>query len=287
MKMLSQNRIQILADVVHLMKVKREQKKEEVEELSHLTPESPLTFKINSSHCKSKKAARKWDKHSPNRSLRSTATKAAMTVSFMDYLVCKAGGYVRPFHGAVASTREQTISSDDERNTSSFDATHINPIHLLTLICFTLVAMEDAHTSLLQLPGADKLAAFFAVFDGHGGAFLLCDTASHSMNAGERVAQFAGERMHQILVSRPEFKSCDYGNALIQTFLQTDTDILAGMQPFMETYEMMMDNPLRRSRAQQRCGRGNSGRLFDNGRSDLLRTSSLDGVFYILNDHVG
>lgn len=51
------------------------------------------------------------------------------------------------------------------------------------------VHMEDAHTHILALPD-DQSAAFFAVYDGHGGA---------------GVAQYAGQNLHKILVKRPEY----------------------------------------------------------------------------------
>ena len=38
------------------------------------------------------------------------------------------------------------------------------------------LTMEDAHTTLLQLPQTDKKLAFFAVFDGHGGLHTLIIT---------------------------------------------------------------------------------------------------------------
>ena len=51
------------------------------------------------------------------------------------------------------------------------------------------VHMEDAHSAFLHLPG-DRAAAFFAVFDGHGGT---------------RVAQYAAEHLHERLVTEPAY----------------------------------------------------------------------------------
>lgn len=45
--------------------------------------------------------------------------------------------------------------------------------------------MEDAHTHLLALPD-DKQAAFFAVYDGHGGA---------------KVSEYAGIHLHKRIVN--------------------------------------------------------------------------------------
>jgi protein phosphatase PTC2/3 len=79
--------------------------------------------------------------------------------------------------------------------------------------------MEDAHTAVLDLIGkkdgddsAEKLS-FFAVFDGHG---------------GDKVAQFAGEKMHTIISQQDAFKTGDYTQALKDGFLATDRAILNG-----------------------------------------------------------
>ena len=47
--------------------------------------------------------------------------------------------------------------------------------------------MEDAHTHLLKLDN-DPNAAFFAVYDGHGGA---------------KVAEYAGNNLHNKITSQP------------------------------------------------------------------------------------
>ena len=46
--------------------------------------------------------------------------------------------------------------------------TDIFIIAALLLLTFENIAMEDVHTQLLALPG-DRDAAFFGVYDGHGG----------------------------------------------------------------------------------------------------------------------
>lgn len=73
--------------------------------------------------------------------------------------------------------------------------------------------MEDAHTHILSLPD-DPSAAFFAVFDGHGGA---------------DVAQYAGKHMHKFVVKRPEYET-DPGDALQQSFLDIDEAMLEDEQ---------------------------------------------------------
>ena len=50
--------------------------------------------------------------------------------------------------------------------------------------------MEDSHTHILSLPD-DPGTAFFAVFDGHGGA---------------KVAEYAGKHLHKYIIKRPEYK---------------------------------------------------------------------------------
>lgn len=52
------------------------------------------------------------------------------------------------------------------------------------------INMEDSHTHILSLPD-DPGTAFFAVYDGHGGA---------------TVAQYAGKHLHKFVLKRPEYK---------------------------------------------------------------------------------
>lgn len=53
------------------------------------------------------------------------------------------------------------------------------------------IHMEDSHTHILSLPD-DPGTAFFAVYDGHGGA---------------NVAEYAGKHLHKFVVKHPEYKS--------------------------------------------------------------------------------
>lgn len=83
--------------------------------------------------------------------------------------------------------------------------------------------MEDAHTTVLDLQnddgkdtkpaGVDSRLSFFGVYDGHG---------------GDRVAQFAGEHVHQIIAKQEAFKKGDIEQALKDGFLATDRAILNG-----------------------------------------------------------
>lgn len=84
------------------------------------------------------------------------------------------------------------------------------------------ISMEDSHTTVLDLiPSDDKSKptpnrlAFFGVFDGHG---------------GDKVALFAGENIHNIILKQDTFKSGDYAQGLKDGFLATDRAILNGMR---------------------------------------------------------
>ena len=60
--------------------------------------------------------------------------------------------------------------------------------------------MEDAHTHILTL-AEDKDAAFFAVYDGHGGA---------------KIASHVSKHLHKTLVRRPEYKQGNYEEAFVK-----------------------------------------------------------------------
>ena len=51
--------------------------------------------------------------------------------------------------------------------------------------------MEDAHTERLEI-GDDPSAAFFAVYDGHGGS---------------KVAEYAGDNLHNKILDHPSFSN--------------------------------------------------------------------------------
>eukprot|EP01136_Pigoraptor_vietnamica_P041030 Opistho-1_new@13527 len=72
------------------------------------------------------------------------------------------------------------------------------------------VSMEDAHTTLLRVPG-DEGASFFAVYDGHGGA---------------KVAKYAGEWVHTKIVNNSEYMKGNYEAAIQNGFLKADEDML-------------------------------------------------------------
>ncbi len=85
--------------------------------------------------------------------------------------------------------------------------------------------MEDAHAAVLDLQSAaddgaeikpadgETRLSFFGVYDGHG---------------GDKVAQFAGENIHQIIAKQDAFKKGDIEQALKDGFLATDRAILNG-----------------------------------------------------------
>ena len=84
--------------------------------------------------------------------------------------------------------------------------------------------MEDAHAAVLDLqaleggeelkPAAsDVRISFFGVYDGHG---------------GDKVALYAGERLHEIVAKQESFKNKDFEQALKDGFLAIDRAILSG-----------------------------------------------------------
>ncbi|OTB09160.1 hypothetical protein M426DRAFT_51233 [Hypoxylon sp. CI-4A] len=86
------------------------------------------------------------------------------------------------------------------------------------------ISMEDAHSTILDLltPKSDEekrvhpsRLSFFGVFDGHG---------------GDKVAQFAGKNIHDILKKQDTFKAGNYEQSLKDTFLATDRAILSDPQ---------------------------------------------------------
>lgn len=73
------------------------------------------------------------------------------------------------------------------------------------------INMEDAHTQLLSLQN-DKNSGFFAVYDGHGGA---------------KVAEYAGNHLHEKIFNHPHYKDGNIPEALRKGFLAMDEDMLA------------------------------------------------------------
>ncbi|KAF9349078.1 Protein phosphatase 2C 2 [Mortierella sp. NVP85] len=66
--------------------------------------------------------------------------------------------------------------------------------------------MEDAHTTLLNVEGAEG-TAYFAVYDGHG---------------GPNIAKFSGEGLHKKIVADPAFARGEYKTAIKHGFLEMD-----------------------------------------------------------------
>lgn len=84
--------------------------------------------------------------------------------------------------------------------------------------------MEDAHAAVLDLQAqkvgqefkpaeAKDRLSFFGVYDGHG---------------GDKVANFAGQNLHQLIAKTDAFKKKNYEQALKDGFLAADRAILAG-----------------------------------------------------------
>ncbi|KAG0050086.1 Protein phosphatase 2C 2 [Gryganskiella cystojenkinii] len=68
------------------------------------------------------------------------------------------------------------------------------------------ISMEDAHTTLLEVEGAEG-TAFFAVYDGHG---------------GPNVAKYSGEGLHKRIVVDKAFAKGDFLAAIKNGFLEMD-----------------------------------------------------------------
>lgn len=69
------------------------------------------------------------------------------------------------------------------------------------------VSMEDAHVHILSLGPEDPKAAYFGVFDGHGGA---------------KVAAYSANNLHRHIVRRPEYEEGKVEEALREGFLECD-----------------------------------------------------------------
>ncbi|KAF7412295.1 putative protein phosphatase 2C T23F111 [Vespula maculifrons] len=68
------------------------------------------------------------------------------------------------------------------------------------------IKMEDCHVHILSLPD-DPGTAFFAVYDGHGGA---------------AIAQHAGKYLHEYITKRSEYKAGNIVQAMQRGFLELD-----------------------------------------------------------------
>ncbi|KAF9429903.1 Protein phosphatase 2C 2 [Podila epigama] len=68
------------------------------------------------------------------------------------------------------------------------------------------ITMEDAHTTLLEVEGAEG-TAFFAVYDGHG---------------GPNVAKYSGEGLHKKIIADSAFSRGEYTSAIKNGFLEMD-----------------------------------------------------------------
>ncbi|XP_011501994.1 PREDICTED: probable protein phosphatase 2C T23F11.1 [Ceratosolen solmsi marchali] len=71
------------------------------------------------------------------------------------------------------------------------------------------IQMEDCHVHILSLPD-DPEAAFFAVYDGHGGSAM---------------AQYAGKHLHEYLTNQEAYKEGDIEEAIKKGFLELDEEM--------------------------------------------------------------
>ncbi|XP_015181214.1 PREDICTED: probable protein phosphatase 2C T23F11.1 [Polistes dominula] len=71
------------------------------------------------------------------------------------------------------------------------------------------IKMEDCHVHILSLPD-DPGTAFFAVYDGHGGA---------------AIAQDAGKYLHRYIAKRSEYKAGNIVQAIERGFLELDKEM--------------------------------------------------------------
>ncbi|KAI3410168.1 tRNA methyltransferase ppm2 [Globodera pallida] len=72
------------------------------------------------------------------------------------------------------------------------------------------ISMEDAHTQLLEL-SEDPTAAFFAVFDGHGGA---------------QIAKYASQNLHSLIAQSNAFNEGRISDSLVEGFLGLDEEMM-------------------------------------------------------------
>lgn len=91
--------------------------------------------------------------------------------------------------------------------------------------------MEDAHAAILDLDGENTdSSAFFAVYDGHGGTYILLIGFVFSLICsllGSNVAKYAGQNVHKRLVLEDAYKEKVYEAALKKAFLGVDEDLQA------------------------------------------------------------
>lgn len=94
--------------------------------------------------------------------------------------------------------------------------------------------MEDAHTHILSLHD-DKNAAFFAVYDGHGGA---------------KVAEYAGHHLHERIFSQQAYSKREFQSFFIafkfgyDLFISAEDNNIpdAMRRGFLEIDEDMLDD---------------------------------------------
>lgn len=111
--------------------------------------------------------------------------------------------------GSVVTGMGQTLSEPVTAKDSSSCENHLLKVGSSCMQGWR-INMEDAHTIQLHIDD-DKEAAFFAVFDGHGGA---------------KVAHYAGQHLHTKLANQVTFKRGEIVEAIKTSFLNIDEDML-------------------------------------------------------------
>jgi len=86
-----------------------------------------------------------------------------------------------------------------------------NDLYMFGLSCMQgwRVTMEDSHSAVLNL-NEGSTAAFFAVFDGHG---------------GQAAAKYSGRNLAEKIIKEPHYISGDYSQAIKKGFLGLDYDL--------------------------------------------------------------
>lgn len=95
------------------------------------------------------------------------------------------------------------------------------------------IAMEDSHCAILNLKApekSDKHPSLFAVFDGHGGMYIVILLLLDDVCVlGHKVAVQAAQRIADNLTTLKEYQHGDYPKAMVQAFLELDEELKRGI----------------------------------------------------------
>lgn len=96
------------------------------------------------------------------------------------------------------------------------------------------VSMEDAHSVILSIP-EDRSAAYFGVFDGHGGS---------------SISNYASRHLHKYIVSNPSYIEGDIKGSIeeafneLDTFMQNDQQLRSELAGSTAVIVLLRDNKL-------------------------------------------